>query len=171
MKNQISNVKKTPLLVWVWKGRKGLWFNLNPPCKTIILHWLIIGEVFKYLFYSNTYFIQILIYYSNTYFIQILILFKYLFIIQILIYYSILILIFIQISWWVWWIHVWIVDEVEKVANLALFLANFSKSLSHVILWHFSGRFSYLSLFYRIYYCIPFHYKKEINLTHTKTQG
>jgi len=96
MKNQISNVKKTPLLVWVWKGRKGLWFNLNPPCKTIILHWLIIKEVFKYLFYSNTYFIQILIlfkylfiiqililfkylFYSNTYFIQILILFKYLF--------------------------------------------------------------------------------------------
>ena len=81
MKNQISNVKKTPLLVWVWKGRKGLWFNSNHPCKTIVLHWLIIGEVFKYLFYSNTYFIQILIYFSNTYLfiIQILMLFKYLF--------------------------------------------------------------------------------------------
>ena len=38
--------------------------------------------LFKYLFYSNTYFIQILIYFSNAYFIQILILF----IIQILIY-------------------------------------------------------------------------------------
>ena len=52
----------------------------NPPCKTTKLQINIYLLLFKYLFYSNTYFIQILIlfsntyllFYSNTYFIQIL---------------------------------------------------------------------------------------------------
>ena len=62
---------------------------------TYFIQILIIIQIlilFKYLFYSNTFFIQILFlfkyfFYSNTYFIQILILFQYLFlfIIQILI--------------------------------------------------------------------------------------
>ena len=42
------------------------------PCKTTKLQINIYLLLFKYLFYSNTYFIQIL-FYSNTYFIQILI--------------------------------------------------------------------------------------------------
>jgi hypothetical protein len=144
--------------------RDGFVFYLFTYWNTLLL------ILFKYLFYSNTYFIQILIlfkylFYSNTY-----LLFKYFFNFQYL-FYSNTYLLFKYLFYSnivVGLMDVWIVDEV---GNLALLFTNFSKSLSHVILWHFSGRFSHLSLFYRIYYSIPFPYKKEINLTHTKTQG
>ena len=93
--------------------------------------------LFKYLFYSNTFFIQILFlfkyfFYSNTYFIQILILFQYLLLFKYLFlfkyfFYSNTYFIFYSNtkSWWVWWIHVWIVDEVGKVENLPSFSQTF----------------------------------------------
>ena len=60
----------------------GFDFVLTRDLNTKIYISLVILLLFKYLFYLNTYFIQILIlfnylFYSNTYFIQILILFKY----------------------------------------------------------------------------------------------
>ena len=103
--------------------------------------------LFQYLFYSNTYFIPILIIIQILIFIQILILFKYLFY-----FYS------NTKSWWVWWIHVWIVDEVGKVGKLALLFTNFSNLPLYGRLYHFRGRFSHLShlllYLYRIYYSI-----------------
>ena len=99
----------------------------DPPCKTTKL------QINIYLLLFKTYFIQILILFKYLFIIQILILFKYLFIIQILIIIPILILFkyLFYSNIVVGLMDVWIVDEV---GNLALFLANFSKSLSHVIL-------------------------------------
>ena len=95
-------------------------------------------------------------YFSNTYFIPILILFKYLF-------YSNTYLLFYSNtkSWWVWWIHVWIVDEgwkkwkkscppfhkLFKFTPLCETLSFLGQDFFHF--FHFS------SLLYRIYYSIP----------------
>ena len=121
----------------------------NPPCKTTKSQINIYLLFFKYLFYSNTYFIQILIlfqylFYSNTYFIQILI------------YY------FIQIlnrGGFDGYVYGQLMRVGRNGRNLALLFTNFSNLLLYARLHHFWGRISSISstsLLFSIEYNILF---------------